>query len=133
MIGLCRRGSAAPLNTNSNQNPPRSSTTVTPSISLSVAASAEPIPVRPERCHVTSMQQHNGQPGVVAVNSGQSKSPPLQAKPRFCRAVDDMSYGLITRRSQVQILPPPPLERPGNKGFPGTCASPAERRETADF
>ena len=27
--------------------------------------------------------------------------------------------GLITRRSQVQILPPPPIRKPGNNAFPG--------------
>ena len=30
---------------------------------------------------------------------------------------------LITRRSQVQILPPPPTRRPGNTAFPGLCRS----------
>jgi hypothetical protein len=33
--------------------------------------------------------------------------------------VTQIPVALITRRSQVQILPPPLERRPGNRGFPG--------------
>ena len=87
--------------------------TVKPLISLSVTALERPISARSESFHATSMQQHSGQFGVIGVNSGQSKSPQTKGKPRFCRAVDEGIVCLITRRSQVQILPPPlfPLVR----------------------
>ena len=38
---------------------------------------------------------------------------------------------LITRRSQVQILPPPPIGRPGNSVFPGLLRSPERLRRLA--
>ncbi len=70
-----------------------------------------------EITHATQMQQHIGEQGGTTGSVGESKTPPLLGKRRFCRAVDSGLVGLITRRSQVQILPPPPKKHLFRRGL----------------
>jgi len=62
-----------------------------------------------------------GERWTIVVRAGQRGPPsPAIGPPR--------SPLLITRRSQVQILPPPPTARPGNSTFPGLLRSRRDSR-----
>ena len=65
------------------------------------------------------MYQGSGKQGGARRDSGDVKSLRYQAKRLPAGTASGMAIMLITRRSQVQILPPPPNERPGDKRFPG--------------
>jgi hypothetical protein len=61
----------------------------------------------------------------TAVHSGQQRGVTVTRKPAVSRPIaalpgtgETFGPGLITRRSQVQILPPPPTEMPGQGRFP---------------
>jgi len=62
------------------------------------------------------MRAYRGRDGNHKMAHELGKQPKPLAANRFLKTVS-----LITRRSQVQILPPPPSERPGNSTFPGLC------------
>ncbi len=58
----------------------------------------------------------------TAVNHGEQRSPRVLQNLSLSRPNTRLAgapSSLITRRSQVQILPPPFDEMPGNIGFPG--------------
>ena len=73
----------------------------------------------------------------TTVNSGDQRGVTVTRKPVMTSTIVDLpgkgesfGPGLITRRSQVQILPPPPFGRPGNTAFPGLLHSPARMAST---
>ena len=66
--------------------------------------------------YVPSMYQHNGKQRYVEGNSGQHEMCSEQVKGPLPGMQQSFGCGLITRRLQVQILPPPP-KRPGQKPF----------------
>jgi hypothetical protein len=61
--------------------------------------------------YVPSMYQHHGKQRGVEGNSGKLEMKPEQAKSLLPGAQQSSGRVLITRRSQVQILPPPTLPR----------------------
>ena len=71
------------------------------------------------------MYQHNGKQRYVEGNNGQHEMRSEQVKSLLPGTQQPFGCGLITRRSQVQILPPPPIEEyAGQRSFPAIRKGP---------
>ena len=101
-----RERDRAPLDSGS-EKPPDSTRNELSNPARSVSAMSAPL--APTAAHQS--RQHNRWSGRIQLLSRTNAHTRRPTPTGFC--------ALITRRSQVQILPPPPPRRPGNSTFPG--------------